>query len=400
MKRIFIYIVSLAAVLCSCDSSLVMIDQYEFIYSELVLINKSSDEVKVVITGTNWGFPADTITIKPECGLWKYKKEGDFNFHWDTLMVKYGHSEAIKYTIYTDLPYNPSNYNGYGCLYLNDDTSRHQVIEFNDDRRDAVFKAIEERKTFNMFSFGYPGEILEQYTTPGSSETYFYTIFPVQALHEDLTLGAAVPKEADSVGNIQIVKDIQFNPDSIVTNSYDGWSMVWGYNNYYYLEHLQKASLANYGCDFVELTGRSGSQLNRRSGMAAAKVYLDSYEYFEDTEAPEHILNKMDDHAIIKHIEYGNIMILLVESDEDPAFIMESLEYNVYHEYLLGRTDIDYYLISLDESGQFACIATGTDALRTYIGDFENPTIHPILISFTDFSGRTAFIHVNDIVLD
>ena len=401
MKRILTYIISFAALFCACDSSLVIIEPYEFQYSELVLINKSSDEVKVVISGSNWGYPADTIAIKPKCGLWKYKKMDDFNFDWDTLTVKYGNSEPIKYTIYTDLPYNPTNYNGHGCLYLNDDVSRHQVIEFSDDRRDAVFAALRNREIFNMFTFSFLWDIINPIS--GSSEVYFSRVFPVPNLRDELVLGAAVEKEAESIDKIKLVKDIPFTPTYVNASSYDNSEGIYifdTYESYHRLDHISKASLANFGCDFAELTGRKGAKMNRQSGLAATKVHLDSYEYFEDTEAPQDILDRMDDHAIINHIEYGNIMILLAESDEDPGFIMESLEYEVYHEYLLGRTDIDYYLISLDENGEFACIATGQDALRTYIGGFDNPTVHPISLSFTDFSGNTSLIHVNDIVLD
>ena len=400
MKRILTYILSTTALLCSCTPSLVTIDKYEFQYSEIVLINKSSEEVKVSIYGKNWVCPEDTVVLKPLCGLWKYSIDKDFIFDIDSLNVIYGYSSPIEYTLYADLPYNPVGFTG-GCLYLNDELSRHQVIEFNDERRDAALKAIEDRKLFKMFTFGYPGKVLEEYTVPGSSDTYFASVFPVHALCDDLILGAAIQKEAGHVDKIQIIKDIQFNPRLVETESYEGGlEMVYGYNYYYYFEHLQKASLANFGCDFIALTGRTGDKLNRSAGMAATKVYLDSYECFYDSEAPEDILDKVDNHAIISRIEYGNIMILLVEFDEDPGFIMESLEYEVYHDYILGRTDIDYYLISLDENGQFTCIATGMDALSTYIDGFENPTIHPISLSFTDFSGKTALIHVNDIELD
>lgn len=400
MKRIVIHILALTALFCACDNSLIMIDDGEVMQSQLVLINRSSEQVKVVLKGDNWICPEDTITLKPERGLWKYTREEDFYFHMDTLEVIYGNHEPIVYNIYSDLPYNPLTFYDKGHVDLWDDLGRYQVIEFTDDRRDAVLASLKERETFNMFTFGYPEDVMEQYTVPGSSEAYFNMVFPVQRLHEDLALGVAVEKDAESVDKINIVKDIQFTPSSVETRTYEDWEMQYGYKRYYYLNILQKASLANFGCDFVELTGRSGSVMRKGCGVAATKVYFDRIDYMWDTEAPSDVLAAAENVAFINEIQYGNIMILLTESDEEPSFIADCLEYEFYNERLFDRTNIDYYLITIDETGQWACVATGQEALRTYLSGFDNPPVHPISISFTDFSGNTALIHVQDIVLE
>ena len=397
MRRIITYILVFTAFFCACDNSLIMIDDGEVMQSQLVLINRSSEQVKVVLTGNNWTCPEDTITLKPERGLWKYTKEDDFYFHMDTLEVIYGNHEPIVYNIYSDLPYNPLTFYDKGHVDLWDDLGRYQVIEFTDDRRDAVLASLKERETFNMFTFGYPEDVMEQYTVPGSSETYFNMVFPVQRLHEDLALGVAVEKEAESVDKINIVKDIQFTPSSVETRTYEDWEMQYGYKSYYYLNILQKASLANFGCDFVELTGRLGSAMRKGCGVAATKVYLDRIDYMWDTEAPSDVLAAAENVAFINEIQYGNIMILLTESDEEPSFIADCLEYEFYNERLFNRTNIDYYLITIDETGQWVCVATGQEALRTYLSGFDNPPVHPISISFTDFSGNTALIHVQDV---
>lgn len=397
MKRIVIHILVLTALFCACDNSLIMIDDGEVMQSQLVLINRSSEQVKVVLTGDNWICPEDTITLKPERGLWKYTREEDFYFHMDTLEVIYGNHEPIVYNIYSDLPYNPLTFYDKGHVDLWDDLGRYQVIEFTDDRRDAVLASLKERETFNMFTFGYPEDVMEQYTVPGSSETYFNMVFPVGRLHGDLALGVAVEKEAESVDKINIVKDIQFTPSSVETRTYEDWEMTYGYKSYYYLNILQKASLANFGCDFVELTGRSGSVMRKGCGVAATKVYLDRIDYMWDTEATSDVLAATENVAFINEIQYGNIMILLTESDEEPSFIADCLEYEFYNERLFNRTNIDYYLITINETGQWACVATGQEALRSYLSGFDNPPVHPISISFTDFSGNTALIHVQDV---
>lgn len=397
MKRIVIHILALTALFCACDNSLIMIDDGEVMQSQLVLINRSSEQVKVVLTGDNWICPEDTITLKPERGLWKYTREDDFYFHMDTLEVIYGNHEPIVYNINSDLPYNPLTFYDKGHVDLWDDLGRYQVIEFTDDRRDAVLASLKERETFNMFTFGYPEDVMEQYTVPGSSETYFNMVFPVGRLHGDLALGVAVEKEAESVDKINIVKDIQFTPSSVETRTYEDWEMQYGYKKYYYLNILQKASLANFGCDFVELTGRSGSVMRKGCGVAATKVYLDRIDYMWDTEATADVLAATENVAFINEIQYGNIMILFAESDEEPSFIADCLEYEFYNERLFNRTNIDYYLITIDETGQWACVATGQEALRSYLSGFDNPPVHPISISFTDFSGNTALIHVQDV---
>ena len=397
MRRIITYILVFTAFFCACDNSLIMIDDGEVMQSQLVLINRSSEQVKVVLTGDNWTCPEDTITLKPERGLWKYTREEDFYFHMDTLEVIYGNNEPIVYNIYSDLPYNPLTFYDKGHVDLWDDLGRYQVIEFTDDRRDAVLASLKERETFNMFTFGYPEDVMEQYTVPGSSETYFNMVFPVGRLHGNLALGVAVEKEAESVDKINIVKDIQFTPSSVETRTYEDWEMQYGYKSYYYLNILQKASLANFGCDFVELTGRSGSAMRKGCGVAATKVYLDRIDYMWDTEAPSDVLAAAENVAFINEIQYGNIMILLTESDEEPSFIADCLEYEFYNERLFNRTNIDYYLITIDETGQWVCVATGQEALRTYLSGFNNPPVHPISISFTDFSGNTALIHVQDV---
>lgn len=397
MRRIITYILVFTAFFCACDNSLIMIDDGEVMQSQLVLINRSSEQVKVVLTGNNWTCPEDTITLKPERGLWKYTREEDFYFHMDTLEVIYGNHEPIVYNIYSDLPYNPLTFYDKGHVDLWDDLGRYQVIEFTDDRRDAVLASLKERETFNMFTFGYPEDVMEQYTVPGSSETYFNMVFPVGRLHGDLALGVAVEKEAESVDKINIVKDIQFTPSSVETRTYEDWEMQYGYKSYYYLNILQKASLANFGCDFVELTGRSGSAMRKGCGVAATKVYLDRIDYMWDTEAPSDVLAAAENVAFINEIQYGNIMILLTESDEEPSFIADCLEYEFYNERLFNRTNIDYYLITIDETGKWVCVATGKEALRTYLSGFDNPPVHPISISFTDFSGNTALIHVQDV---
>ena len=294
MKRIVIHILALTALFCACDNSLIMIDNGEVMQSQLVLINRSSEQVKVILTGGNWTCPEDTVILKPERGLWKYTREEDFYFHMDTLEVIYGNHEPIVYNIYSDLPYNPLTFYDKGQVDLWDDLGRYQVIEFTDERRDAVFEYIKERKIFNMFTFGYPEDVLEQYTVPGSSETYFNMVFPVQRLHEDLALGVAVEKEAESVDKIKVRKDVQHSPQSVDLHTYEDWEMQYGYKSYYYLNILQKASLANFGCDFIELTGRSGQQMRKKSGVAATKVYFDRIDYMWDTEAPEEILAVTD----------------------------------------------------------------------------------------------------------
>lgn len=403
MRKIFIYIaIGFTALLSGCYSPVGGIFNEGTEFSQLVFINKCSDEVKVSISESSWISPTDTIVLKPECGLWKLTKyEEDFYFNLNRIEIRYGDREPLVYDLYADIPYNPTAYGEGRVISLLDSKGRYQVLEFTDERRDAIYKKLEERKNFSMFTFGYPEEILESFTVPGSSEASFHSVFPVNSLCDKLSLGAAVKKEAESVDKIVIVDDVRFTPSSVYEYTDLNETMShYDCKKYYYLEHLQKASLANFGCDFVALTGRTVEDMCKKSGVAATKVYFDEEEYFDDVTAPENILAVTDDTAFINNIQYGNLMILLVESDLSPIYVSERLSYATLIDDLLGVEGIDYYLITLDENAQFVCDVTGVDALRKYMDGFDNPSIHPISFSTTDFSGSTSFIHVQDIVLE
>lgn len=403
MRKIFIYIaIGFTALLSGCYSPVGGIFNEGTEFSQLVFINRCSDEVKVSISESSWISPTDTIVLKPECGLWKLTKyEEDFYFNLNRIEIRYGDREPLVYDLYADIPYNPTAYGEGRVISLSDSKGWYQVLEFTDERRDAIYKKLEERKNFSMFTFGYPEEIFESFTVPGSSEASFHSVFPVNSLCDKLSLGAAVKKEAESVDKIVIVDDVRFTPSSVYEYTDLNETMShYECKKYYYLNHLQKASLANFGCDFVALTGRTTKDMSKKCGVAATKVFYDGVEYFDVLTAPEDILAMTDDTAFIMKIQYGNIMILLVESDLSPNYVGERLMYSELSDDLLVYENIEYYLITLDETGQFVCEVSGEEALNKYMNGFDNPSIHPISFSTTDFSGFTSMIHVNDIIIE
>lgn len=397
MRNIFKYLIIASTVLLSgCYSSVKGIWDYDDEYYQIVFINKCSETVRVSISDASWISPQDTIVLKPECGLWKHNIYDDyFYFSSQCMEIRYGDREPLVYDLYSDIPHNPGSYSERKSLY--DNKGEYMVFEFTDQKRDAIYKQLDDRKNFSMFSFGYPDEIPEAFTAPGSSETYFYCVYPVSSLHDKLSLGVAVKKEAETVDKITIVEDVKFTPSSVYNSTDLGETLnYFNSKKYYFLSHLQKASLANFGCDFVALTGRTPADMTKKCGVAATKVFFDKEDYFDDTTAPEELLAVADELAFVKRIQYGNIMILLIESDLSPNYVSDQL----YYGELLEHDGIDYYLITLDEAGEFICEATGEDALHKYRDGFDAPSIHPISFTTTDFSGLTSLIHVNDIVVE
>lgn len=401
MKKIIIFLSCLTALLCGCESYIGGIDDYGTEYRQVVFINKSSDEIKITVSSQSWLGGDASIVLQPERGLWKMTRyDVDYSFNTDYMKVKFGQSEEIVFDIYSSFPYNPCWY-GKPRYDLWDSRGEYTVYEFDDQVRDTVLAYYEASKRFVMSSFGMMTDLVDSLLVPESSEAYLHTAFPVPSLREDLVLGAAVCKEAESVDKICIVNDLKFIPDSVKTVLREEELMRKDMNvSYYDIENLRKVSLANFGCDFADLTGRaSGQKMHRFSGVAITKTYIDRLVSFSDEEAPEEILAEGKDHAFVDNIWYGNFMILLIEADNSARCAIEHFEYEYMTEKLFDRKDIDYHLITLDDNGQFVSTSGGSELLRTYLDGFTAPSIHPIAFSTTDFTDSLSYIHVGDIVM-
>ena len=69
MRR-FIIIAALTLTLCGCRGYIGGFDDSNLIFSQLVLMNRSSREVTLLIDRSQWAAPQDTIRLEAENGLW------------------------------------------------------------------------------------------------------------------------------------------------------------------------------------------------------------------------------------------------------------------------------------------------------------------------------------------
>ena len=133
--------------------------------------------------------------------------------------------------------------------------------------------------------------------------------------------------------------------------------------------------------------------MEKFSGTAVVRPYFGYSESFSDVDVP---LDLAEEVVYVSTITYGNIRILLIESDNSYEYVYNHLRTDL--EEFESRTDVDYHLITLDENGDFVCTSGGTELLHSFLDESESPSIPPIAFSVTNFSGDNT-VHVNDIVL-
>ena len=372
-------------------------DDYNFQYDQLVFINKCSEEVAVIFNNPDWMNPGDTIKLKPENGLWKNKIVADNNqdmHRFDYMQLIFGEDKKICFDTYSALPYNPCEF-GKPRIQLEDNWTQYVVFEFTDEIRDSILDAHERNKIFHFKIFDYPTRAVDSLLVTGSSEAYLHSLFPVREIRDKLTLGTAIYDEAESIDKIRFAQHLNFKPDSLERNNLSYWSTYQNRcNPYYDIDNLRKASLAQFGCDFATLTGRDSAEMEKFSGTAVVRPYFGYSESFSDVDVP---LDLADEVVYVSNITYGNIRILLIESDNSYEYVYIRLRTDL--EEFESRTDIDYHLITLDENGDFICTSGGTELLHSFLDESEIPSIHPIAFSVTNFSGDNT-VHVNDIVLN
>ena len=396
MRRIYIFLLLLTVVLSSCDSYLGGIDDYNFQYEQLVFINKCSEDLSIIFDNPDWLEPGDTIKLKPINGLWKKKKVRDGNDlpRFENMHLIFGDDMKICFDVYSSFAYTPCEF-GKPRYQLEDNKVQHVVYEFTDEIRDSILSEYNICKVFNFKVFDYPSQPVDSLLIPGSSEAYLRSLFPVREIRDKLTLGTAIYNEAESIDKIRFAQHLNLKPDSLERNDFSYWSTYQNRcNPYYDIDNLRKASLAQFGCDFATLTGRTSAEMENFSGTAVVRPYFGYSESFRDVAEP---YQNADDAVYIDRITYGNIRILLIESDNSYEYVSNHLRM----EQLDLRTDTDYHLITLDENGDFICTSGGSELIHRFLDDSAIPPIYPIAYSVADFSGSSssAYVHVNDIIL-
>lgn len=396
MKRINILVLLLSILLSSCDSYIGGMDDYNFQYYQLVFINKCSDGLSIIFNNPEWLDQGDTIKLKANNGLWKKKRvidTGDLP-RFDFMKLIFGNDMKICFDSYSSFTYNPCEF-GEPRYHLEDNKVQHIVYEFTDEIRDSILSEYNICKIFNFKLFDYPTRPVDSLLIPGSSEAYLHSLFPVREIRDKLTLGTAIYDEAESIDKIRFAQHLNFKPDSLERNNLSYWSTYQNRcNPYYDIDNLRKASLAQFGCDFATLTGRASAEMEKFSGTAVVRPYFSYSESFSDVDVP---LDLAEEVVYVSEITYGNIRILLIESDNSHEYVFNRLRTDL--EEFESRTDVDYHLITLDENGDFVCTSGGTELLRKFLDESEVPPIHPIEFSITGLSDDNthSWIHVNDI---
>ena len=411
MKKL-IYIFISAALLCGCEEFYGSFDDASQEFVEIAAINRSSMPVSLNVYGADWADPAETIYLKPHNGLWKVEESRENYYGQEILPVRYSVIRAdfnngervIYFDNASDLPYNPCKD---GAKEIWDERYQHRIIEFNDEKCESIFKKQDSWHLFDISMNFSPSDAVEDRVVPGSTEGYFTSLFPAGNVKEQLKLGAAVYAEAESIDKVRFVDDLSYQADTLdvsdeVKHRYHQLEIY----PYYDLEQLRNLGLTNFGCDFAALTGRSDGKFDSFCGIVQLGVDVGKTERICDIEHPEELLenlgNATEPVCIIDRIEYGNFMILLAEADCSHANIFSYVTQKLlredpseyYSRYMFYTPEITFYLITLDDNGEFVCQTGGEELAEIFYKGYENPALHPLSYHLTDLKERTTYMHI------
>lgn len=406
MKKVIILII-IGLSIISCNGYIGGFDDYNRTFTQFVFINRSSHSIDILLKDFAWN-EGDTIHVEAHGGLWKHTIDGEFYGHsFDWAKIIFDGKESFIYDSFSNLPHNP-------CINHNNSLSDSKGIyifnEYSDDTYKEISESYEKLKEFNMFSIR-PSVINEDsLITSCSSEALFQAIYPVPEVWNELKLGTSVSKEAENLENIGFLKDRTIAIDSIHIIDHSQYEQQ-RYNEaaagYYSLYDLGKMGLAHFGCDFAALTGRNTGEMGKFSGVMFTHAHSDWTETFFDDdiqqEEKDKILNDSGNIAIVNNVAHGRLMILLAEADHSHNRILKYLERLMYNygdqeEYYIE--DMDFYLITRKENGEFQCRKGGKELLDEYRSYENNEPVLPLYFTVTDFSGTQAYIHINDIALE
>jgi len=411
MKKI-LYILISAALLSSCEEFYGTIDDASQEFVEIAAINRSSMPVSLNIYGADWADPEETIFLKPYKGLWKTEESRE-NYHGQEILpVQYSVIRAdfnngertICFDFLSDLPHNPC---AAGAKEIWDHSYQHRIIEFSDNICEKLFASQDALHTFDISMNFSPSDVVESLVVPGSTEGYFTALFPAGGVKDKLKLGAAVYAEAESIDKVRFVDGLCYEADTLEVST----KVQHRYHHreiypYYDLCQLRDLGLTNFGCDFAALTGRADCNFDSFCGIVQLEVHVGKTEKICDREHPEELMTRLDSApepvCIIDQIEYGNFMILLAEADCSHGniftYVTQKLlrddpsAYYSYEDYY--TPEITFYMITLDEDGEFICRTGGEELAAVFYEGYESPALHPLSYHVSDMKENTTYMHV------
>ena len=403
MRR-FIIIAALTLTLCGCRGYIGGFDDSNLKFSQLVLMNRSSREVTLLIDRSQWADPQDTIRLEAENGLWK--KTVNKEYYSSNLsdariqiILKDGRKVFLD-DMTRDFVYNPCRAGGVTDLY--DNQARYFVYEFNDNVLDSLDAFLTKRQVFPMMTTIQPSNVSSSHSVHGSSETLIADIFMMPQLRGKLGLGTLVYQETDDISSMRIAEECRFVPQHTVTRIQHDYASIplRACTSYSNIGTLRKLGLAHFGCDFAELTGRGDSRMERFSGLIFSNTKIYETETFTDDTLSAEVSAFMEDSTegigIVNMIHYGKCMILLAEADCSKNLLYNCVEHRNSGGYY-DLDEVDCYLLTLDENGHFMCTKGGRELIDIYCDSLDSQPTLPLSFRMSSDLRNIACLHVHDI---
>lgn len=404
MRR-FIIIAALTLTLCGCRGYIGGFDDSNLKFSQLVLMNRSSQEVSLLIDRSEWAAPQDTIRLEAENGLWKKTVNKEYySSNLSDARIQFILKDGRK--VFLDdmtsgFIYNPCRAGGVTDLY--DSQARYFVYEFDDNVLDSLDAFLTKRQVFPMMTTIQPSNVSSSHSVHGSSETLIAEIFMMPQLRGKLGLGTLVYQETDEIGSMRIAEECRFVPQHTVTRIQHDYASIplRACTSYSNIGTLRKLGLAHFGCDFAELTGRGDLEMERFSGLVFSNVKQVYAETFTDRVLPENVAsfigNSPEEVAIVDRICYGKMMFLLAEADCSLNLLYNSVEFSYLGKDAFHLDEIDCYLLTLGPDGEFECRKGGKELIKTYCEGLDSQPVMPLSFRMTGDLDGTACLHVQDI---
>lgn len=377
-----------------CKGYIGGMDDANIKFSQIVMVNRSSHEIRINVSNSKILSPKDTIYLEPENGLWKKTQKGEhFDFSLTDGIMTLTFEDGRKVCFDGIFPMEIEK-----PINLNDSKGLYNVYEFTDEYCEEIFRQHDWLNTFRLISLP-PSIVRDSEVEDGSSEGWFLNIYPVPSVREKLEIGRIVRNEAESLN--EIIFESGKVPCTVKKEEDNGYSQFRSRAAYYSTTDLSKTGLAHFGCDFAQLTGKNQNEMDKFAGIITYHIAFDHSEELEHSDQTNEFANQMEEGTMaIQHIQYGRLMFLLAEADCNPSYLGSSIESTLRHsdpDKELWVEDIDFHLITLDEDGEFQCRSGGRELLDIFVNDMALQPVHPIYFALTDFGMGDDAIHIQNI---
>ena len=370
-------------------------------FTEIVFMNRSEHDIELRFPSSKWSEEPDTIRLEKGNGLWKWSYEFDYSYSnqfFDEVEIMVDGKERFLFDDYSpSIPYDPTNTQY--MKNLSDSKGMYYVYDFNEKAYETCKAYFDNLKIVRMTDV--PPTYIDRDTliTDGSTEAIFRDFYPVAALRESISVGAVIGNEAESLDKITVHTEDGIAPGEVETTykKYISGRQDKPCIEYYDIEQLRKAGLAHFGCDFAELTGRD--EMDKFCGCFYSTAHIKYIEHLLEDDETLGFAQSLDaDKGIISYILHGNIKILLVEADCSSSKLLNYLRYEFLTD--LGNwfhnvPDVDFYLIDLDENGNFRYQKGGSEIIDLFLKSSDAEPSYPVSVTLRNYEG----VHIPNLSL-